>query len=431
MRGWIRRVGFWGLDALRGGHIRRHYQEVKSMNDTETCNTAQLQKLLDHAVRTTAFYRACDPNDFDSFPVLTKNDLKTRWNDICSEAFSDKLVYTTSTSGSTGIPLEMKWNADKRARQLAEMVYFYEGANHRLGERFVFFRENQNKKTKSRIKQWQQNMYDYDVTSFDDEKMSEIYRLLTKKPYIQCYIAYGSFHEAFIKYLRKQPSLTGRFHTESIVTSSEVFSMESKEELHALTGAKVFDRYSNEENGFIAQSENLSDSYWVNTASFKVEILKQDEDAPAAEGEVGRIVVTDLYNFSVPLIRYDTGDLSIRQSEKNGWTMQLKTIQGRRSDIIYNTRGAQMTTSVWNAYMGDFKQLKQYQLIQEAAKVYRLKVNGAKGIYTDEEMTAALRKAIGSDAVVIIEHVEGIPALSSGKFKKTICNYEFCSDDYC
>jgi hypothetical protein len=81
--------------------------------------------------------------------------------------------------------------------------------------------------------------------------------------------------------------------------------------------------------------------------------------------------------------------------------------------------------------MGDFKQLKQYQLIQEAAKVYRLKVNGAKGIYTDEEMTAALRKAIGSDAVVIIEHVEGIPALSSGKFKKTICNYEFCSDDYC
>ena len=206
--------------------------------------------------------------------------------------------------------------------------------------------------------------------------------------------------------------------------------MSFKEELHQRTGARIYDRYSNEENGFFAQTEHLSDEFWVNTASFRVEILKQDSDEPAEAGEVGRIVITDLYNLAVPMIRYDTGDLSIRLSEKDGWTTGLKTIQGRQSDVVYDTRGGKMTTCSWNAYMGDFNELKQYQLIQEGPRAYTLKVNGAKGIYEDSEFVLALQKAIGMDAEVTIQHVDGIPALSSGKFKKTVCNYQYNPADY-
>ena len=428
--GWMRRTAFWTLDALRGGSVRKHYRSVKNHIEQGLNNEAQLKILLEHAVRTSSFYKDCDPTDISSFPILTKHDLKTNIDAVRSDTFKGKPIHQTSTSGSTGIPLTVWWDPEKLARQRAELIYFYERAEHQLGEPFITFHENQHKKAKSSMTQWQQNMYDYDVTSFDDEKLDQICQRLMKRPAIQCYLAYGSFHEAMAKHLRARDYDPSAFRMTSLVSCSEVFPMSFKEELHQRTGARIYDRYSNEENGFFAQTEHLSDEFWVNTASFRVEILKQDSDEPAEAGEVGRIVITDLYNLAVPMIRYDTGDLSIRLSEKDGWTTGLKTIQGRQSDVVYDTRGGKMTTCSWNAYMGDFNELKQYQLIQEGPRAYTLKVNGAKGIYEDSEFVLALQKAIGMDAEVTIQHVDGIPALSSGKFKKTVCNYQYNPADY-
>lgn len=74
--------------------------------------------------------------------------------------------------------------------------------------------------------------------------------------------------------------------------------------------------------------------------------------------------------------------------------------------------------------MWKFEKLKQYQFIQEGEKKYRLKVNGAEGVYEDENLVEYLKSILGSDANVTIEHVKGIPTLASGKFKKTICHYQ-------
>ena len=214
------------------------------------------------------------------------------------------------------------------------------------------------------------------------------------------------------------------FHTRSFISGSEVLSMKSKKAIKERLGCKVIDRYSNEENGFLAQSGDMSEEFDVNIASFKIEILKEESDEPVGIGEMGRIVVTDLYSFAVPLIRYDTGDLAIKAAEKDGWTTKLKTIQGRRVDVIYDTEGKPLTSHTWSVYMWKYDKLKQYQFIQEDKKKYLLKVNGAKGIYEEEEMITHLKSVLGEDADIRIEHVDGIPSLASGKFKKTVCLYQ-------
>ena len=73
--------------------------------------------------------------------------------------------------------------------------------------------------------------------------------------------------------------------------------------------------------------------------------------------------------------------------------------------------------------MWKYEKLKQYQFIQEGQKEYVLKLNGAEGIYEDEEIRSYLKTVLGEDAEIRIEHVDGIPVLSSGKFKKTVCHY--------
>ena len=92
--------------------------------------------------------------------------------------------------------------------------------------------------------------------------------------------------------------------------------------------------------------------------------------------------------------------------------------------MIYDTHGRALTPHTWSVYMWKFDKLKQYQFIQNGAKDYVLKVNGAEGIYKKEEIDATLRGILGEDANIDIQFVDEIAVLNSGKFKKTVCNYK-------
>ena len=269
-----------------------------------------------------------------------------------------------------------------------------------------------------------QNLLPINILHLDDKTLEEIRTRLKAKPYINSCLAYASTYEHLIRYLRSKGDTADMFHVTSLISGSEVLSMDMKKKIQDTMGCQVIDRYSNEENGFLAQTGDCSDEFKVNVGSFKIEILKQDSDRPAAVGEVGRIVVTDLFSFAVPLIRYDTGDLAIKNSEKDGWTTSLKSIQGRRVDVIYDTSGRVLTPHTWSVYMWKYEKLKQYQFIQNGAKEYVLKLNGAEGVYDDNEIKDYLKTILGADAEIAIDHVDEIPVLASGKFKKTVCNYK-------
>ena len=58
-----------------------------------------------------------------------------------------------------------------------------------------------------------------------------------------------------------------------------------------------------------------------------------DSDEPVEEGEVGRLVITDLFNYAFPMIRYDTGDLGIMANHDSEWST-VRDVYGRRRDVI-------------------------------------------------------------------------------------------------
>ena len=73
--------------------------------------------------------------------------------------------------------------------------------------------------------------------------------------------------------------------------------------------ASPVDLYGLTEIGYVAWQCELRDALHVNAAAFLVEVLR--DKRPAAPGELGRVVVTDLRGRTVPLLRYDTGDLAV------------------------------------------------------------------------------------------------------------------------
>lgn len=81
----------------------------------------------------------------------------------------------------------------------------------------------------------------------------------------------------------------------------------------ALSG-EVFEQFRMEEFGPIATECEVHDGLHINSENFIVEIVDENSLAQS-EGNMGRVVVTDLFNFEMPFIRYDTGARGRASSE--------------------------------------------------------------------------------------------------------------------
>ena len=124
--------------------------------------------------------------------------------------------------------------------------------------------------------------------------------------------SYASALEEVCKYLDNS-STSGsikNLRAASIMAQSEALTNETRERLQKYFNCTPCSRYSNLENGIIAQQTlHDNDLFLINRASYFEEILKMDSDIPVKPNELGRIVVTDLFNYAMPFIRYDTGDI--------------------------------------------------------------------------------------------------------------------------
>jgi len=84
-------------------------------------------------------------------------------------------------------------------------------------------------------------------------------------------------------------------------------------------------------------------------AGVVVEILALNRDQPAEPGEIGRIVVTDLHNRAMPIIRYDTGDVGAFATTSDGAPDpdRLAIVEGRRLDRIYAADGHPVSSFIF------------------------------------------------------------------------------------
>lgn len=209
----------------------------------------------------------------------------------------------------------------------------------------------------------------------------------------------------------------------SVLTGGEGISEENRKMLERVFGCKVYRRYSDMELGILGQDMGDGGAYILNYGSYYFECLKEDSDEPAGPGEVGRIVITDLFNYAFPMIRYDTGDLGIMEIPKEGSFPVLKEVYGRKRDCIYTTdvrlvSPAKISVTMWGA-----EGVLQWQFIQETEFGYVLKLNGDETMKS-ERIVHKLKNVVGFDAQIRVEMVGEIPVTSSNKRRAVICNYK-------
>jgi len=421
---------FWILDELKGGPIKQHYLEIQNLlnnplnHQSVDVRAQNLSKLLEHAVNTTAFYKSNSGyNSLQDFPVINKNVILNNYQDFKSSKFQETKLYKATSSGSTGIPFTILQDDTKRSRNTADAIYFLELAGCTLGEKLFYLKLWDYKNRKSWLTNRLQNIYAHNVMDSKSKDMQELIKVINKYKHGKNIIGYPSFFEEFSSYLKGLEKVPEFKNINTIISIAESIKDEEKETLGKFFNCKVFERYSNQENGILAQ-QTLSNpnKLSLNWASYYFEVLRVDSNEHVGNGELGRLVLTDLFNYAMPMIRYDTGDMAVWVKTESGQPY-ISSVFGRRMDTIFDTNGAIVSPHVFYMVL-DFGEIKQYQFVQIDKNSYLFRLNGNKRKVNEDKIVTYFKKCLGEDASISFEYVDEIPLLSSGKRKKIVSKYK-------
>ncbi|RLD26019.1 MAG: CoF synthetase, partial [Bacteroidetes bacterium] len=275
---------------------------------------------------------------------------------------------------------------------------------------------------KSPFLAWMQNIKMQDIFNLNDEALANLIKTLTKNNE-KGIISYASSLETVCKYLDKIESGSLDCNLNSIISNAEHLNEYTKKAIQKYFNTPVVSRYSNNENGILSQQNiNGGDEFVINWASYFIEILKFDEDVPVKDGEFGRVIVTDLFNYCMPLIRYDTGDIACIETNSDNIPV-FKSVEGRKLDLVYNTSGEIISSLIIGSLMTKYSDLDQFQFIQVGKKDYVFKLTTKQKFDEESQLKNEFKEYLGKDSNITIEYIEEIPLLTSGKRRLVVNDY--------
>ena len=192
----------------------------------------------------------------------------------------------------------------------------------------------------------------------------------------------------------------------------------------------VHDMYTSREVGYMALQCPRHNHYHVQSEGVHLEIL-DDENQPCKPGETGRVVVTTLQNYAMPLIRYQVGDYAeVGETCDCGRGLPvIKRILGREQDILVLPTGEQRWTLLGSPDVRHFMQMApitQYQFAHVGPDRMEVRLVTKRAVTAEEEdnITAWVQKKLGYPFAVNFAYFDNMPLAKTGKFKDFVIEFK-------
>jgi phenylacetate-CoA ligase len=362
-------------------------------------------------------------DDLSRLPLLDKSTIRERlYFDLFSDTHRKRDMHKIATSGSTGEPFVTYADRYQLEVRFATTLRAMEWTGWRFGDKQARLWHQTLGMSKTQVARERIDaffMRRLFIPAFEispetlDDFVAEIREW--DPVLVDGYAESLNFLASYLK-----ESRDAGFSPSAVMSSAQVLPDQVRDTIESQLDTRVFDKYGSREFSGIAYQCEASLDHHVMDESYLVEILV--EGRPAGPGELGEVVVTDLNNFSVPLIRYRVGDLAqaVDQSQPCACGRSLSRIgriEGRTQAIVICADGTWMPSSFFLHFFKDFDYIVRLFQIHQAEKgSFTLRiVRGPQWTVEGEtEMLQILSGFIG-DTVVTVEHVDSIPLLRTGK----------------
>jgi phenylacetate-CoA ligase len=407
----------------------------------------QLQRLVEHAARAVPFYAerlrlaGIDPQAplteaaWARLPVLTRHEVQDAGEQLQASALPPQYGGTgiTTTGGSTGIPV--------RVRKSALDLLFWSAVAIREE---LWHREDM-RGTIARVRALPGNLTPEQIARVRSPEglilpnwgppASQVWH--TGPAVMLDYTLSVPDQAAYLgrlgpDYLFTDPSnlrlLLAHCRDEGIAlpslravwTVSEVVDPALRALCAAVFGVRIVHNFSAAEVGYIALQCPEHEHFHVQSEVVHVEVLDAQGRA-CGPGEIGRVVVTPLHNFAMPLLRYELGDeaeMGVACPCGRGLPVLTQVI-GRTIDHLTLPSG-QKRRPVLNHYrLAEFTAIREFQIVQRSVtRIEVLMVVGRPLTSAEEvEVKAVLTAELGEEFAIELRYCEALPRTAAGKLR--------------
>ncbi len=407
--------------------------EFASKSELENIQLRRLQRLLQNAYLNVPYYRRAfdsigfKPNqlkkidDIVDVPLLTKSAVRENvYFSLFSENHNKNEMHKISTSGSTGEPFVCYADKFQLEMRFATTLRALEMSGWRFGDRQL--RLWHQTLGMSRIQAFKERvdalfMRRHFVPAFEmsTNSIAQLIRLIEKKKPVLI----DGYAES-LNFIASSSDIAIKHKPKALMSSAQQLTDATRSTIERVFGAKVLDKYGSREFSGIAYQCLESENHHVQDESYFVEILV--DGRPALPGETGEVVITDLNNLSMPLIRYRIGDMAVAVEQnpcKCGRNHKLiGQISGRTQALILCSNGVWLPGTFFAHFFKDFDfAVKHYQVVQEKKESFRVLIvpNPQFSSQIEMRIIEKLRKYTGDFQVIEIQIVNQIPLLKTGK----------------
>jgi len=408
--------------------------EKLSFESLQRRQAARAAQILNYAANKSPYYRAnwsdatpvTASNAIDvikSLPFLTKQDLQESQNQIEVPGFRFR-TSTKITGGSTGQPVTIRKDREATAQERAAMWLAYGWYGVKIGDRAARFwgrPYTAGRRLSSALGDFSMNRIRASAFAFGDAELADYWnRCLKFSPdYLHGYV---SMVETFAAFLLRRGYDGRRLRLKSVIVTSEVLSPPQRSVIEEAFGAKVQIEYGCGEAGPIAHECEFGRMH-LHIENLYVEILKAD-GTETRPGETGEVVITDLHNRAVPLIRYKLGDFGIRGTPcvcGRGFPV-LDKLWGRAYDFVETADGKRYHGEFFLYAVEDLRRsgygISQFQVIQK--EIGSLQVLLVVPPDDRERVSRAVITLLRERLKMVevqVRFVSSIPRTSSGKMR--------------
>lgn len=333
--------------SVRNKYLKQHlnllletdYADIKAL---EKLQLERLKILIKHAVKYSPYYRnklmdvdidSLNINDLNVLPIIDKNDLLANMHDVQNNPKNEKL-FVSGTSGSTGAAMlfkrNLEWDAAHRAAQLRGFSWY---GIYPWMKNLYFWGFNPQWKLKLKMRFFDLLMHRWRVFGYSVSDLESAAKYLEKSEYIE---GYSSSIFTLSKYLEKEGKKFN--HIKMIKGTSEKIFDYYQEPVKAVFGQKLISEYGAAETGIIA-FECPEGNMHIAMENVIVEEIEH------------KIVLTNLFSYSLPIIRYELGDyIELDKETKCACGRQhyiIKEVTGRIGVRIYGKKESYATLNIY------------------------------------------------------------------------------------
>jgi len=398
----------------------------------------QLDRLVDHAYRAVPFYaerlnavgyrpgEEISESFWRSLPILRRREVQEAGAALEARAIPPEHGTTTrsSTSGSTGTPVRVLTSRLYYLMWLAITLRdeFWQGRDFRLKLGIIRRdRESQAFAPEGRaLPNWGPpvaTVFPSGPTALVDSRSTieeQAAWVLRERP------DYLHSFPSIIKELARWFRATGTPPPplRRIRTFGEAVGDDLRTLCREVFGAGISDVYSSIDAGYLGIQCPDHEHHHVPAETIHLEVLDA-LDRPCRPGEAGKVIVTPLHNFAMPLLRYEIGDIAELGppcSCGRGLPV-LARVLGKTRDTIVLPSGERRFAHMGMKSIAEFRTLQQIQVVQKT--VYDLEVKlvtrGTFGAENETTLASVLRQAFGNHFAIAFTYHSVIPRSPGGK----------------